>query len=727
MAQLLLFVILATLRGSSSAPIPFNLADSANFLVIHGPTDFTKKLSQVEKLLYQGDQGKDNPLKELVPATIALAPSLEPYNFDQLQMGYYTSIVGLGDVPDEVAIKGNIDVQNSIGSIDNVFYKSLENLKIQGDLAWLTSQGCPVRSVHITGDFSIGQGSGGFLADSVVEGAIQDGGQQQWLFRNVTATQLNNRKQGQMNFVFVDSNVSVDSSSDLCAGINTCGAYFPQKKNPAPNVVIDSSTLPRSITSKQKPRITAKGVMIRGRLQTNVQQVRSQEDFDRVFKGKLESGSIVLLHPNVYNVSEPVTLASDKISIIGLGFPVLRSSLSQSTIQITGADCIVASVIVDAPLLSFNQDVMIRVDGDNAELYDVFGRTFLAWTSPVEKYKTNTMLQVSGSQGFMENVWLWRGDHWSGPDLEDASFGQAKWDPYNVNPYGLVVTDQGEGLTVLGAFVEHQLWNPIYWNGDDGVLIMSQGEAAYTNNGNTDPSVGSSSAVPIKGLRPGVYYTIGANVTKHKFLGGGIYNVFGENYYPKDYSAMEIFADITPQIEVRKVDIAAWVGDKHFAGMLWYKGKQYGPAISGDTGAFYFCNITKLVAASPPAPPPPPSCAGLQCIISDTDYYGNIAGWPVGTPKQQYKQGMTEGDCCNLCNSDPDCAYWKMGNDNCFYYSTSTVTHDIWKNFSASHPKSQWSMGLKDNVCCACPSGTQDTCGPTPDRGIIASQSVIVI
>jgi hypothetical protein len=709
--------------------VPFSLAESANVLVIKGPADLTAKLSQVEKLLYQGDQGKDNPLKELLPATIAFMPSATTYNFSQLQMGYYTSMLGLGEKPDDITLAGNIDVQNSIQSIDNVFYKSLENLKIQGNLNWLTSQACPVRHVHITGDFSVGGGCGGVLTDSVVGGAIQDGGQQQYLFRNVTAAQVTGRQAGQMNFVFVDSNVATDSSNDLCAGVSTCGSYYPTKQNPAPNVDVDTMSVPRlkSIGSKKKPLITAKGVLIRGKLHTKVLQVKDQKDFDAMVKGKLASGTTVLLHPNVYDVTEPLTLAGNSISVIGLGFPILRSKLSKSTIQVSGANCIVASVIVDAPLLTFDQDVMIKVDGAGVEMYDVFGRTFLAWTSPVQKYKTNTMLQISGAKGFMEDVWLWRGDHWSGPDLEDKSFGQMQWDPYNVNPYGLVVTEQAVGVTALGAFVEHQLWNPIYWNGDDGVLIMSQGEAAYTNNGNTDPSVGGSTAVPIKGLTPGVYYSIGANVTKHKFVGGGIYNVFGENFYHQDYSAMEVLTEITPQIDVSKVDVAAWVDTEHFAAMLLYKGQKYGPGISGAQGAFYFCNITKMVAKAPPAPPPPPACAGLTCTLSNTDYFGNVPGFPVGTQKQKYAQGMTAGDCCQLCTSDPTCAYWKFGNNNCFYYA-SNVTRDQWKSFSKSPPKSQWDMGLKDNACCTCPSSSGgNACGPTPSRSPFASEKTIVI
>lgn len=707
-------LLLQICKAMPSSP-PGSLAESKNFLIIQGPSDLAKRMSQVESMLYQGDQGQDNPLPSLVPATIALAPSTEPYKLGQLKLGYYTSIVGLGDQPDDVTIQGDLDVQGGIQSIDNVFYRSLENLKVDGDLKWTTAQACPARSLHVTGKLSLGGGVGGTLADSIVDGAIEDGGQQQYLFRNVSAKQLDGRKQGQMNFVFVDSQVPLPASSDLCAGSTSCGSYYPSKNNPAPSFAIDSSTLPRPIASKHKPRITADGVVMKDQKHTNFKQVRTQEEFDTV-TSQLTSGTIVLLHPNVYRVKHSLKLAMDNIAIIGVGFPVLRSELSEATIEVSGANCVVASLIVDAPLLSFNQDVMIDVKGDGVEMYDIFARTFLAWTSPVEKYKTTTMLQVSGSHGFMENLWLWRGDHWSGPDLEGKSFGHVEWDPYNVNPYGLVVTEKGIGLTVLGGFVEHQVWNPIYWNGDDGVFIMSQGECAYTNNGNIKPEVVSSSVTPKKGLTPGVYYTVGANVKKHKYMGGGIYNIFGEQYTPGRFPAIEVQSGITSDIDIAHLDVAAWVGSGHFSSALLYKGKKYGPAMPGASGSFYLCNLTKLVGGSAPAPTPPPSCAGLQCMISKADYWGSLPGWPTGTQKQQYKPDMSPGDCCGLCNADKDCAYWKFGNSNCYYYTlpqSSRVSHDLWKNFTQSHPASMWTMGLRDDTCCSCPAGSQGACGPT--------------
>lgn len=258
---------------------------------------------------------------------------------------------------------------------------------------------------------------------------------------------------------------------------------------------------------------------------------------------------------------------------------------------------------------------------------------------------------------------------------------------------------------------------------------MSQGECAYSNNGNTRADVVSSSTTPRKGLTPGVYYTLGAAVKKHLYVGGGIYNVFGEQFTPGLFPAIEVVTDITNDIDIANCMISGWVGSEHFSSMLLFKGKHYGPAMLGSSGAFYLCNLTKLVTSAPAPPPTPPSCSGLQCIISGTDYYGNIAGWPTGTQYSQYVPNMTPGNCCNICMQKQDCAYWKEGNGNCFYYTLpqSRVSHDLWKNFSSNHPSNMWTVGLRDDTCCACsPTGGNSTCGPTPPAATPVDLSLLV-
>ena len=324
------------------------------------------------------------------------------------------------------------------------------------------------------------------------------------------------------------------------------------------------------------------------------------------------------------------------------------------------------------------------------------------------------MLHVGGDDTFMENIWLWRGDHWSGPDLEGKSWAQPQWDPLNINPFGLHVT--GHSVTCVGAFVEHQLWNPIVWAGDSGLLIMSQGELAYTNNGALDPEVAGKTSKPLAGIAVGIYYTIGAAVTTHQLLGGGLYNIFGTKYSPSKafFPAIQVLGELDG-VQMANTMVAGWAGDNHFSGVLEYNGTKYGPALVDSNDAFYLCDLQKLVGNVPPPPPRPASCVGIQCMISDTDYWGSLPGWPKGTQHQLWSKDMDPSKCCNQCRSEADCAYWKEGNGNCFWYSSnSRVPHDMWRNFSSTHPHNEWTLGLRDDTCCPCHSSSGSACGPTP-------------
>src|SRR5208337_1510464 len=112
--------------------------------------------------------------------------SATPLNF---QLGYYTTVAGLGQSPADVVINGSIDVYNQCtdGSCvaSNNFWRSLSNLTINvtnptfgcyaGEF-WAVSQASPMRRVLVNGnatlmDYCTGPSfaSGGFIADSQFE------------------------------------------------------------------------------------------------------------------------------------------------------------------------------------------------------------------------------------------------------------------------------------------------------------------------------------------------------------------------------------------------------------------------------------------------------------------------------------------------------------------------------------------------------------------------------
>ena len=121
------------------------------------------------------------------PGTYGTAAN--PLNF---QVGYYTSVAGLGAEPGDVVVNGSIYVRNqcvngSCVALNN-FWRSLSNLTINvttpnfgcysGEF-WPVSQAAPMRRIHVNGlttlmDYCTGPSfaSGGFIADSRFDGSV---------------------------------------------------------------------------------------------------------------------------------------------------------------------------------------------------------------------------------------------------------------------------------------------------------------------------------------------------------------------------------------------------------------------------------------------------------------------------------------------------------------------------------------------------------------------------
>jgi len=97
-----------------------------------------------------------------------------------LKIGYYTHIMGLGESPDDVIINGSlISKGEKNGNVTCNFWRSVENLTIVSPAGavniWGVSQAAPMRRVHIKGDIQLhdnGWASGGFLADSKIDGTV---------------------------------------------------------------------------------------------------------------------------------------------------------------------------------------------------------------------------------------------------------------------------------------------------------------------------------------------------------------------------------------------------------------------------------------------------------------------------------------------------------------------------------------------------------------------------
>ena len=182
-----------------------------------------------------------------------------PLNF---QVGYYTTVAGLGLSPGDVVINGSVYVRNqcdAAGSCTalNNFWRSLSNLTINvttpnfgcytGEF-WAVSQAAPMRRVNVNGlvtlmDYCTGPSyaSGGFIADSAFTGAtVINGSQQQWVVRNSV---LDGWTNGVWNQVFsgtVGAPAQCFPAQASCGGPYTTLATSPVTRE-APYLYLDAA------------------------------------------------------------------------------------------------------------------------------------------------------------------------------------------------------------------------------------------------------------------------------------------------------------------------------------------------------------------------------------------------------------------------------------------------------------------------------------------------------
>src|SRR5712671_3291741 len=109
-----------------------------------------------------------------------------------LPVGFYTEVMGLGASPDATKITGNMHAANhEHNNATTTFWRAAEGLSIEpasGTMQWAVSQAVSLRRMHVRGDLVLhqhrGWASGGWMSDSLVDGNVDSGSQQQWISRN---------------------------------------------------------------------------------------------------------------------------------------------------------------------------------------------------------------------------------------------------------------------------------------------------------------------------------------------------------------------------------------------------------------------------------------------------------------------------------------------------------------------------------------------------------------
>jgi len=435
------------------------------------------------------------------------------YGDANLPVGYYTSIVGVGASPDDVTLSGfyTLDAPGlHAGACDN-FWRSAEGLTTTTTtVTWAASQAAPLRRLHVKGDMWLSQdgpphwSSGGFIADSTVDGTLHAGTQQQYLFRNNKVSTWD--APGGVNFVFV----GVDGPNTMINSVGPEHTFVDASPVIAmkPYLVEEAGAwkivIPPRVFNTSGPITSAGSHSID---MDDVYVAREGDDALSITYG-IQGKKGLLLTPAIYKVDVPIIISQDDFVILGLGYPTLVTTQGNAALVIEGDRVRVAHVLLEAGTpqgLVQSTDAMLRWAGFEGVASDIFTRVgafsySTAFKSSCAITRADVHVQLDGDQTVVDNTWFWHADH----DDCNTSSDQS----YSGN--GLVVN--ADGVTAFGLKSEHTFKNLVDWQGEDGQVFLFQSELPYH-----DPDFGRRGGSG--------YYVNTTDVLRHAGFGVGVYIV----------------------------------------------------------------------------------------------------------------------------------------------------------------------------------------------------------
>lgn len=503
----------ANVNWFSIGPLP-----SPNFgsnVFVYNPSMSTSSMQAAIDNIFAGQQysqfGSDRCALLFQPGT---------YNLD-VPVGYYMQVLGLGALPDDTTIDGYVQ-QSAASSGDNAtlnFWSGVENLAVDpvdsgGTDMWAVSQANPMRRVHVLGNLALaddgGWASGGFLADSLIDGQVNSESQQQWMSRN---DQWASWASSVWNMVFTGV-------------VNPPSGTFP---NPA-YTVIDATPVVR-----EKPFLTVDSsgnysVFVPA-LGTNTQGTtwgggspagqslpisrfyiaQPGVDNSATINAALSQGLNLIFTPGVYILTGTIEITRPNTIVLGLGLATLLARNGVTPMTVADVDgVVIAGLLFDAGPTSSPVLLQVGPPGSSADhsanpvsLSDLFFRIGGAALG-----QAALGLEINSNNVIGDDFWIWRADHGSG----------VGW-TQNVAPNGLIVN--GNDVTIYGLAVEHFQQYQTQWNGNGGRLYFYQSEAPYDV-----PGDGAWMDGALDGYAS---YKVANTVTTHQAYGLGIYCNFDVN------------------------------------------------------------------------------------------------------------------------------------------------------------------------------------------------------
>ncbi|WP_433573251.1 discoidin domain-containing protein [Streptomyces sp. CA-251247] len=434
------------------------------------------------------------------------------YNNINAQIGFYTSISGLGLNPDDTTFNGDVTVDAGWfnGNATQNFWRSAENLAlnpVNGTNRWAVSQAAPFRRMHVKGGLNLaptgyGWASGGYIADSKIDGTVGPYSQQQWYTRDSSVGGWTN---GVWNMTF--------------SGVQ--GAPAQSFPNPP------YTTLETTPVSREKPFLyldgneykvfaPAKRVGARGTSWGNGTPQGESIPLSRFYVVKpgataatinaaLDQGLHLLFTPGVYHVDSTINVNRANTIVLGLGLATIIPDNGVTAMKVADVDGVkLAGFLIDAGPVNSPTLLEVGPAGSSADhaanpttVQDVFIRVGGAGPG-----KATTSMVVNSDDAIIDHTWVWRADHGDGVGWET-----------NRADYGVRVG--GDDVLATGLFVEHFNKYDVEWYGERGRTIFFQNEKAY--------DAPNQAAIQNGGTKGYAAYKVADSVNTHEGWGMGSY------------------------------------------------------------------------------------------------------------------------------------------------------------------------------------------------------------
>ncbi|MFF1734422.1 coagulation factor 5/8 type domain-containing protein [Streptomyces sp. NPDC058247] len=447
------------------------------------------------------------------------------YNGLNAQLGFYTSIAGLGLSPDDTSINGDVTVDAGWfnGNATQNFWRSAENLAltpVNGTNRWAVAQAAPFRRMHVRGGLNLapngyGWASGGYIADSRIDGTVGPYSQQQWYTRDSSVGGWTNAV---WNMVFsgVEGAPAQSFPNPPYTTLDTTpvsrekpflyldGAdykvFLPEKRTDARGTTWGSGT-PRGTSLALTQFYVAKPGVSAATL-----------------NAALDQGLNLLLTPGIYHLDAAVEVKRANAVVLGLGYATLIPDNGVTAVKVADVDGVrLAGFLIDAGAVNSQTLLEVGPSGASADhsanpitVQDVFVR--IGGAGPG---KATTSIVVNSRHTIIDHTWVWRADHGDGVGWET-----------NRADYGVRVN--GDDVLATGLFVEHFNKYDVYWAGQRGRTIFYQNEKAY--------DAPNQAAVQDGNVKGFAAYKVADSVTTHEGWGLGSYcNYTADNTIRQDH------------------------------------------------------------------------------------------------------------------------------------------------------------------------------------------------